>query len=93
VIRRNPLLRRLRTTTVGKALERGATYALTARGRARMDLRDADARFLAEQLSDDIQACVADPQIPTDDWWSPALLFGREALRHGSRTRSWRLDG
>jgi hypothetical protein len=93
VIRRNPLLRRLRTTMVGKALERGAAYALTTRGRARMDLRDADARFLAEQLSDDIQACVADPQIPTDDWWSPALLCGREALRHGSRTRSWRLHG
>lgn len=80
MIRRNPLLRRLRSTSVGRALERGAAYALTARSKARMDLRDADARFLAEQLRHDIEACVADPQIPTDDWWSPALLSGREAL-------------
>ena len=73
-IRRNIMLRRLRKTTFGRALESAARDIRTRRSRTRMVLQRDDARLLAEYLRDDIQACVGDPGIPTDDWWSPSLL-------------------
>lgn len=65
---RSPALKAAARAVVPPSMRHGVYERLTAANSARLTMTEADADAAWRLLADDAEACIADPDIPTDGW-------------------------
>jgi hypothetical protein len=77
---RHPMVRDTARRFVPKAIRGRAYDRMTRLNQTRLALTDAEADLAYDLMAEDIEACIADPLIPTDNWTTVAAARSRRGI-------------
>jgi hypothetical protein len=77
---RHPAVRAVARHLVPKSVRGRAYDKVTKLNQTRLALTDADADLAYDLMAEDIEACIADPFTPTDNWTTVAAVRRRRGI-------------
>jgi hypothetical protein len=77
---RHPAVRAVARRVLPRSVRGRAYEKMTDLNRTRLTLSDTDADLAYDLMAEDIEACIADPAIPTDNWTTVAAARQRRGI-------------